>query len=138
MGFVATSKAGIARPPHRRDANRPLRLDQCHLFVRNTASRRWWRDTPACLGIGRLLPTSGIYCLRPALCGCGTGDAGRASSLDVATLLWGGSSDQQARQNLRQALALLRKDLRWSHFFVADAETVRLQPGIVLPRRLPP
>src|SRR5262245_25151134 len=53
-----------------------------------------------------------------------------ASREELATLLWGGCSDRQARQNLRQALAALRKDLRWSHFFAADAQTVRLQPGI--------
>ena len=44
-------------------------------------------------------------------------------------MLWGSCSDQQARQSLRQALASLRKELRWSHFFVADADVVRLQPA---------
>src|SRR5262245_55744124 len=72
----------MAERPHRRTVNssqpvqrespdhlthimltRPLRLDQCHCLFHNTASHRWWRDTPACLGIGRLLPTNGIYCL---------------------------------------------------------------------------
>src|SRR5258705_5095142 len=53
-----------------------------------------------------------------------------ASREQLATLLWGGCTDQQARQSLRQALALLRKDLRWSHFFSADTAVVRLQAGL--------
>src|SRR5689334_22308345 len=53
-----------------------------------------------------------------------------ASREELATLLWGSCSDQQARASLRQALALLRKELNWSHFFVADAAVVRLQPGL--------
>jgi TolB-like protein/DNA-binding SARP family transcriptional activator/Tfp pilus assembly protein PilF len=53
-----------------------------------------------------------------------------ASREELATLLWGSCSDQQARQSLRQALALLRKGLRWSHFFLANSEVVRLQPGV--------
>ena len=42
---------------------------------------------------------------------------------------WGSCTDQQARQSLRQALALLRKELRWPHFLSTDTEVVRLQPG---------
>jgi DNA-binding SARP family transcriptional activator/TolB-like protein/Tfp pilus assembly protein PilF len=49
---------------------------------------------------------------------------------ELAALLWGGCSDQQARQSLRQALALLRKELRWPQFLSADTEVVRLQPGL--------
>ncbi|RXH07556.1 hypothetical protein EAS56_32375 [Bradyrhizobium guangzhouense] len=44
---------------------------------------------------------------------------------ELATLLWGDCSDQQARQSLRQALALLRKHLGPS-LVVADAGVVRL------------
>ena len=47
----------------------------------------------------------------------------------LAALLWGSCTDQQARQSLRQALALLRKELRWPHFLSTDTEVVRLQPG---------
>ncbi|MBV8836810.1 MAG: hypothetical protein JO000_09735, partial [Alphaproteobacteria bacterium] len=53
-----------------------------------------------------------------------------ASREELATLLWGASTDQQARQSLRQALVLLRKELGWSHFMAADAAVVRLQPGL--------
>jgi TolB-like protein/DNA-binding SARP family transcriptional activator/Tfp pilus assembly protein PilF len=53
-----------------------------------------------------------------------------ASREELATLLWGGCTDQQARQSLRQALVLLRKDLRWSHFISADTAVVRLQPAL--------
>jgi DNA-binding SARP family transcriptional activator len=45
---------------------------------------------------------------------------------ELAALLWGGCSDQQARQSLRQALALLRKELVPSCFFAADARVVWL------------
>jgi DNA-binding SARP family transcriptional activator/TolB-like protein/tetratricopeptide (TPR) repeat protein len=51
-----------------------------------------------------------------------------ASREQLATLLWGGCSDQQARQSLRQALALLRKELGSPSFFTADAKIVRLEP----------
>lgn len=44
---------------------------------------------------------------------------------ELAALLWGGCSDQQARQSLRQALALLRKHLGPS-LVIADARVVRL------------
>jgi DNA-binding SARP family transcriptional activator len=37
-----------------------------------------------------------------------------ATREELATLLWGSCSDQQARQSLRQAMVLLRKDLRSS------------------------
>src|SRR4051812_38426038 len=47
---------------------------------------------------------------------------------ELAALLWGSCSDQQARQSLRQALAMLRKELR-SQFLSADTELVRLEPG---------
>src|SRR4051812_42102650 len=52
-----------------------------------------------------------------------------ASREELATLLWGSCSEQQARQSLRQALAFLRKDLGSPNFFTADADVVRLQPG---------
>jgi len=44
---------------------------------------------------------------------------------ELATLLWGECSEQQARQSLRQALALLRKHLGPS-LVIADAGMVRL------------
>src|SRR3954453_22170814 len=47
---------------------------------------------------------------------------------ELAALLWGDCSDQQARQSLRQALAMLRKELR-SQFLSADTEFVRLESG---------
>lgn len=52
-----------------------------------------------------------------------------ATRAELATLLWGSCPDQQARQSLRQALALLRKDLGSPDILVADKEVVRLQPG---------
>jgi DNA-binding SARP family transcriptional activator/TolB-like protein/Tfp pilus assembly protein PilF len=52
-----------------------------------------------------------------------------ASREELATLLWGSCSDQQARQSLRQALAFLRKELPIADCFVADTNVVRLQPG---------
>jgi DNA-binding SARP family transcriptional activator len=52
-----------------------------------------------------------------------------ATREQLATLLWGSCSDQQARQSLRQALVLLRKDLGSANVLFADKETVRLQPG---------
>src|SRR3984893_7283085 len=53
-----------------------------------------------------------------------------ASREELAALLWGSGSDQQARQSLRQALASVRKDLRSPNVLSADNEVVRLQPGI--------
>lgn len=53
-----------------------------------------------------------------------------ASREELATLLWGGCSDQQARQSLRQALALLRKALGSPNYFVAGPATIQLQPGL--------
>lgn len=53
-----------------------------------------------------------------------------ASREELATLLWGDCSDSQARQSLRQALAFLRKDLGSPDFFIADADMVRLAPGL--------
>src|SRR5436190_19023010 len=53
-----------------------------------------------------------------------------ASREELATLLWGSCSDQQARQSLRQALASLRKDLRGPGCLTADTELVRLQSGL--------
>ena len=54
-----------------------------------------------------------------------------ASREHLASLLWGNSSDRQARQSLRQALVLLRKDVRPYEIVDADAHTVRLRPGAV-------
>lgn len=48
-----------------------------------------------------------------------------ASREELAAFLWGGSTDQQARQSLRQALALLRKELA-SDVLKTDTKTVRL------------
>ena len=49
-----------------------------------------------------------------------------ASREELATLLWGSCSDQQARQSLRQALAFLRKDLGSTDYLTADGSVVRL------------
>jgi DNA-binding SARP family transcriptional activator/TolB-like protein len=49
-----------------------------------------------------------------------------ASREALAALLWGDCPERQARQSLRQALALLRKDLGPHHYFTADATMVRL------------
>ena len=54
-----------------------------------------------------------------------------ASREHLASLLWGNGSDQQARQSLRQALVLLRKDVRPYEIVDADAHTVQLRPGAV-------
>lgn len=51
-----------------------------------------------------------------------------ASREELAALLWGGSTDQQARQSLRQALALLRKELP-SEVLFTDTKIVRLDPA---------
>jgi DNA-binding SARP family transcriptional activator/TolB-like protein len=51
-----------------------------------------------------------------------------ASREELAALLWGGCADQQARQSLRQALALLRKELA-SAVFMTDTKIVRLDPA---------
>lgn len=51
-----------------------------------------------------------------------------ASREELAALLWGGCTDQQARQSLRQALALLRKELP-SNVLVTDTKIVRLDPA---------
>jgi DNA-binding SARP family transcriptional activator/TolB-like protein len=48
---------------------------------------------------------------------------------ELAALLWGDCSEQQARQSLRQALALLRKELGPAQLFTADAKVVRLDPS---------
>src|SRR5581483_10982451 len=48
-----------------------------------------------------------------------------ASREELAALLWGGCTDQQARQSLRQALALLRKEIG-ADALVADTRMVRL------------
>jgi DNA-binding SARP family transcriptional activator/TolB-like protein len=53
-----------------------------------------------------------------------------ASREELAALLWGDCSDQQARQSLRQALALLRKELGPSGLFTADTQLVRLDPAL--------
>jgi DNA-binding SARP family transcriptional activator len=52
-----------------------------------------------------------------------------ATRAELATLLWGSCPDQQARQSLRQALVLLRKDLGSPNALFADKEVVRLHPG---------
>ena len=52
-----------------------------------------------------------------------------ASREELAALLWGGCSDQQARQSLRQALAMLRKELP-SAAFTTDTSIVRLDPAM--------
>ena len=52
-----------------------------------------------------------------------------ASREQLATLLWGGCADAQARQSLRQALVLLRKELNAGELFQADKTHVRLTPG---------
>lgn len=51
-----------------------------------------------------------------------------ASREELAALLWGGCSDQQARQSLRQALALLRKELP-PNVLITDTKIVRLAPA---------
>jgi DNA-binding SARP family transcriptional activator/TolB-like protein/Flp pilus assembly protein TadD len=51
-----------------------------------------------------------------------------ASREELAALLWGGCTDQQARQSLRQALALLRKNLEPFDGLHADVNIVRLDP----------
>ena len=51
-----------------------------------------------------------------------------ATREELATLLWGSCSDQQARQSLRQALLLLRKDLGSTTALASDKEVIRLQP----------
>ena len=48
---------------------------------------------------------------------------------ELAALLWGGCSEQQARQSLRQALALVRKELGSCPLFTADTMVVRLDPA---------
>src|SRR5262245_10913692 len=53
-----------------------------------------------------------------------------ATREELATLLWGDCPDQQARQSLRQALVLLRKDLCSPNVLIADKEMIRLQPGL--------
>ena len=53
-----------------------------------------------------------------------------ASREELAALLWGDCSEQQARQSLRQALALLRKEFGPSHLFTADNQVVRLDPAL--------
>jgi TolB-like protein/DNA-binding SARP family transcriptional activator/Tfp pilus assembly protein PilF len=53
-----------------------------------------------------------------------------ATREELATLLWGSCSEQQARQSLRQALVLLRKDLGSPNVLYADKETIRFEPGV--------
>ena len=60
----------------------------------------------------------------------GMSDDYAASREELATLLWGGCSDQQARQSLRQALALLRKELP-SAIFTTDTNIVRMDPALM-------
>src|SRR3712207_3331391 len=49
----------------------------------------------------------------------------------LATLLWGDSSDEQARHSLRTALATLRKALH-PDLLLADREQVQLNPELPL------
>ncbi len=49
---------------------------------------------------------------------------------ELATLLWGDCTNQQARQSLRQALVSLRKELGSADLLMADTEMVRLSPGL--------
>src|SRR3954467_15273832 len=51
-----------------------------------------------------------------------------ASREELATLLWGSCSDQQARQSLRQALVLLRKDLKQPDFIKSNTDRIELLP----------
>ena len=53
-----------------------------------------------------------------------------ATREQLATLLWGDCSDQQARQSLRQSLVRLRKELGRPDYISADSAVVRLQPGL--------
>jgi TolB-like protein/DNA-binding SARP family transcriptional activator/Tfp pilus assembly protein PilF len=48
---------------------------------------------------------------------------------ELAALLWGGCSEQQARQSLRQALTLLRRELGSSPALGSDTMVVRLDPA---------
>jgi TolB-like protein/DNA-binding SARP family transcriptional activator/Tfp pilus assembly protein PilF len=52
-----------------------------------------------------------------------------ASREELATLLWGNCSDQQARQSLRQALLVLRKDLKQPDFIRSNTDRIAFQPG---------
>lgn len=54
-----------------------------------------------------------------------------ATREQLAALLWGNSSDKQARQSLRQTILLLRKDLQPADIVDAGTEVIRLQPGRV-------
>jgi TolB-like protein/DNA-binding SARP family transcriptional activator len=57
--------------------------------------------------------------------------APQAHSRDkLMTLLWGSHFDAQARQNLRQALARLRRVLG-GHVLISNSESVSLQPGVI-------
>ena len=49
---------------------------------------------------------------------------------EIAALLWGDCSEQQARQSLRQALASVRKALGGAQFLTADNTTARLEPTV--------
>jgi TolB-like protein/Tfp pilus assembly protein PilF/DNA-binding SARP family transcriptional activator len=55
--------------------------------------------------------------------------AHKASREELATLLWGTCSDQQARQSLRQALVVLRKDLRQPDLATSNTDLVQFLPG---------
>lgn len=52
-----------------------------------------------------------------------------ASREELAALLWGDCSDQLARQSLRQALALLRKELGSCALLTPDANVIGLDPA---------
>jgi DNA-binding SARP family transcriptional activator/TolB-like protein/Flp pilus assembly protein TadD len=52
-----------------------------------------------------------------------------ASREELAGLFWGGCSDQQAKQSLRQALAMVRKAIGNPEALTADARNARLEPS---------
>jgi DNA-binding SARP family transcriptional activator len=54
-----------------------------------------------------------------------------ATREQLSALLWGNSPDAQARQSLRQALLLLRKDLAPADILDAGSDVIRLRPGSV-------
>ncbi len=54
-----------------------------------------------------------------------------ATREQLGALLWGNSPDAQARQSLRQALLLLRKDLAPADILDAGSDVIRLKPGSV-------
>ena len=49
---------------------------------------------------------------------------------ELAGLLWGEDAEQQSRQSLRQALAVIRREIGSTEALVADARMVRLEPTL--------